>query len=102
MTAIRIPKIIKRGFKYYKKELIENMILLETNNRNQLILKLLYSSALRKSEIANLKIKDISFDPENLWGNKIINGKGGRDRSFLIGTKVMHQLKVFLGERLNK
>ena len=60
------------------------MIRQELNKRNQLILKLLYYSALRVSEVSKLRIKHISKESFDTWGNEVFNGKGGKDRSFFI------------------
>ena len=45
---------------------------------------LLYYSALRVSEIQSLKIKHISKFSFDEWNNDVVNGKGGKDRSFYI------------------
>ena len=51
----------------HKQSSVRDMVLLETA----------INTGLRRSELANLKVRDIDFDSQRL---KVVNGKGGRDR----------------------
>lgn len=72
----QLPRVIS-------KEKIKQMIELTDNLKHKLIVKLLYSSGLRLSELLNLKRKDIDFD-RNLIHVKA--GKGKKDRMTLISN----------------
>ncbi len=60
--------------------------------RDQAILELFYSSGLRLSELANLKLSSIDFDNQNL---KVL-GKGSKERIVPVGEKALDSLKDYL------
>lgn len=69
-----LPKVLSKGT---VKEMIEQT----TNEKHQLIIKLLYSCGLRLSELHNLKREHIDFDRGTLL---VEAGKGGKDRHTII------------------
>ncbi|MEN9626418.1 MAG: hypothetical protein RL557_746 [archaeon] len=64
-----------------------------TNKKSRLIMELLYSSGLRVSEIVNLKPKDIDFNEQRGW---VREGKGKKDRMFILSEKLSRKLKRFI------
>jgi len=82
---VPIKKKEKSLPKLLSKEQIKKLIEGTDNLKHRLIVKLLYSSGLRLSELLNLKRKDIDFD------RGVINvrlGKGKKDRISLISENV--------------
>lgn len=77
-----IPKVIA-------KELIIKMIGLTENIKHKLIIKLLYSSGIRLSELLGLKRKDIDFDRNII---NIRGGKGAKDRITLLSESLKNDL----------
>ena len=71
--------------------------LIENSNtlKSKLIIQLLYSSGLRVSEIVNLQPKDLDFDENTGW---VREGKGKKDRMFIISKKLSKKLKKFLNK----
>ena len=63
------------------------------NFKSNLMLKLLYSSGLRVSELVNLKPVDLNFNENTGWVRK---GKGKKDRMFFISEKLSKKLKKFV------
>ena len=63
--------------------------------RNRALFELIYSSGLRVSEAANLKIADIDFDRREA----IVRGKFDRDRVVLLSHMAKDFLVLYLGER---
>lgn len=61
--------------------------------KSRLILKLLYSSGLRVSEIVNLTPKDLDFNENMGWVRK---GKGSKDRLFKIADSLTKQLEKWI------
>ena len=72
-------------------EQVFKMFALETNHRNGLILRTLYYTGLRVSEIASLKWKDLQPRGEH-DGQAIVFGKGGKTRIVLVSEKVWRSL----------
>lgn len=80
------------------KEEISRMIDVTENPKHRLLIELMYSSGLRVSECVKLKIGDIDI------GRKvgIVNqGKGKKDRLFLLSDKFLEELNAYIAERNN-
>ena len=56
-------------------------------------MSLLYSSGLRVSELVNLKPSEIDFEEKIGW---VRQGKGGKDRMFVISEELSRKLKDYL------
>jgi integrase/recombinase XerD len=72
---------------------VEELIAATTSLCERALVELLYSSGLRISEAANLRVEDIA------WRERIItvrNGKGGKDRIVPFGEKAASALKAYL------
>ncbi len=63
------------------------------NQKSNLILKLLYSSGLRVSEIVNIKPTDLDFAENTGW---VREGKGKKDRMFILSQKLSKKLEKFI------
>lgn len=63
--------------------------------RNRAILELLYSSGLRKRELCNLDLRDLSLDTGIV---AIYGGKGNKDRFVPITERAQHWLRRYLAE----
>ena len=64
---------------------LKSMIKVTPKERDQLIFKILYGTGIRVRELTNLGKDEISL--KRLKG-KIVNGKGGHDRFFVIHPKL--------------
>jgi integrase/recombinase XerD len=71
--------------------------LIESTNfaKSKIILKMLYSSGLRISELVNLTPKDLDFQQNIGWVRK---GKGSKDRMFKIAESIKKPLQKYLSE----
>jgi integrase/recombinase XerD len=63
------------------------------NTKTKLIIKFLYSSGLRVSELVNLTPKDLDFQQNIGWVRK---GKGSKDRLFKIAESISKPLQKYL------
>ena len=61
--------------------------------KSKLIMQLLYSSGLRVSEIVKIKPSDFDFAENSGW---VREGKGKKDRMFILSKKLVDKLKKFL------
>ncbi len=66
------------------------------NPKHSLMVRLMYSSGLRVSELVNLRVKDFEFDKNYGWVRK---GKGCKDRLFVLAGLIKQELIEFI--RLN-
>jgi len=75
---------------------VASMISLEGNQRNRLILLLLYSAGLRVSELCCLKWKDVKQRGES--GQVTVLGKGQKTRTVLLPSSVWDELCSLQGD----
>jgi len=82
----KIPEVLT-------KEEVKLLIESAKNLKSKLILKFLYSTGLRVSELVNLRLKDLSIDKKEGWVRK---GKGSKDRFFNISNYLLDDLKEYI------
>lgn len=66
------------------------------NSKSKLLLKLIYASGLRVSEVCNLKISDLEFEENHGW---VREGKGGKDRLFILPESLSKELQRYVKKR---
>jgi integrase/recombinase XerD len=69
---------------------VQTMIALETNQRNRVILRLLYTAGLRVSELCDLKWCDVKSRSNG--GQVTVYGKGGKTRTILLPASLWIEL----------
>jgi len=92
ITNIKTPKIEKSLPTILTKKEVRALFNATKNFKSRLMLKLLYSSGLRVSELTKLKYEDINFD-ENT--GIVYQGKGKKDRMFILSQEIIEDLKIF-------
>lgn len=64
------------------------------NYKHKVMFRLMYSSGLRRSELVNLKIKDIETD-DGKMRIRINKGKGGKDRYTILSHTILNELRIY-------
>jgi site-specific recombinase XerD len=82
---VKYSKIPKRIQRHLTKEEVERLIKAVKNPKHRLMVALLYSAGLRVSELVHLRIEDLRI-PEKY--GFVRNGKGGKDRIFVIADRI--------------
>jgi len=90
LLKTKYSKIPKRLPTVLTKEEVQKLIHATENQKHSLILKLMYSSGLRLSELVHLKKEDLELERGLGW---VRNGKGGKDRLFIIAEKLKKELE---------
>ncbi len=90
---INLPKKERKLPNILTKSEISKLIHSADNLKSKLIISMLYSSGMRVSEVVNLKRQDL--DLENSEGT-IKNGKGSKDRLFMINKDLCEGLTKYL------
>lgn len=80
-------------------EQVFKMFALEDNHRNAMILRFLYYTGLRVSEVCSLKWKDLQSRSE-FEGQITVFGKGGKTRVVLVSEKIWRSLLSLQGDAL--
>lgn len=64
------------------------------NKKHRIILRLVYSAGLRRSELIHLKIEDID-SKDGKYRIRINKGKGNKDRYTVLSTKILQELRDY-------
>ena len=93
--GVKRPKNQKKLPIVLSKQEIQKLFTGTTNKKSKLILEFLYSSGLRVSEIVNLKPSDLNLSENSGW---VREGKGGKDRMFILSQKLIKKLEKFINK----
>jgi integrase/recombinase XerD len=93
IVTLKSPKVSRKLPIVLTKDEVKTLINSIKNEKHKLIVKLLYSSGLRLSELVNLKVGDLELDENMGW---VRGGKGGKDRLFILSPKLSKELKEFV------
>src|SRR4051812_2750486 len=77
---------------------LHRLLSLEPDERNRVLLLLLYASGVRRGEVAGLRWQDLQATSDG--GQITVFGKGGKTRSVQLPTSVWKQLTKLRGEAL--
>jgi len=94
--TLKLPKIPKTLPKALSKEEIKKLLNNCKNEKEKLILLLLYSTGLRVSELANLKLEDVDLKEKFLI---VRGGKGKKDRIVPLNDKIVELINSYLSSR---
>jgi integrase/recombinase XerD len=94
-AAMKVPKVRRRLHeRILTREQVLQMFVCEKNARNRLILRMLYYSGMRVSELCGLCWKDLYPGP-NGTGIVAIFGKGGKERHVALKREVYEEFLSF-------
>ncbi len=93
---IEYTKTRKRLPEFLTQEEINRLFQNITNQKHLLMIKLLYATGMRVSELTHLKVKDFQFDQNYGW---VREGKGKKDRLFIIAQKLKDELLRWIKEK---
>ncbi len=89
----RLPKVLRH------EEIMMMINSIDKNTtlgfRNYCLIKLLYATGIRVSEVCALEIKDIDYYRECV---RIRNGKGGKDREVPLFDELISDIKKYIGD----
>lgn len=93
ISKIKTPKFRRKIPEVLTKDEIKKLLEHSNSLRNKLVIEFLYSSGLRVSELANLKVKDLNIEEKT---GLLKEGKGGKDRFFILSEALVTDLKEYL------
>lgn len=96
MIRIKYSKTPKTLPSVLSKDEIFRLINSIENDKHRLMVKVLYGSGLRVSELTNLKVKDLNF--ETNFGF-VRHGKGNKDRMFIIPESLKEELINYVKDK---
>lgn len=78
------------------KEEVKRLFSVVENPKHRLMIELMYSAGLRVSELINLKVEDLNI---NEGYGFVRQGKGNKDRIFIIAESLKENLGKFIGSK---
>ena len=91
ISDVQTPKTESKLPTVLTKEEVKQIIEKAGSSKSRLIIKMIYSTGSRVSEITNLKWKDIDEDEGICW---IREGKGSKDRMTIISNQLLKELET--------
>ncbi|MBS3163308.1 tyrosine-type recombinase/integrase [Candidatus Woesearchaeota archaeon] len=96
MADIKTPKKQRKLPDVLTRDEVKKLIEEAGSLRNKLLIELMYSSGLRVSECASLKINDLNLSDKT---GLLKLGKGGKDRFFVLSSKMIDDLKEHIKDK---
>jgi integrase/recombinase XerC/integrase/recombinase XerD len=96
LTGIDRPRIKQQEVKYLKHNQVLRLIDSIEDIRDKLIVRTIYATGVRVSELCNINIEDIDFDEHTIR----IRGKGDKIRTVFIDDETLADLGKFIGNRI--
>ncbi|NQU98968.1 tyrosine-type recombinase/integrase [Candidatus Woesearchaeota archaeon] len=92
-TNIKTPKISRQLPVVLSKEEVKEIIKNAGSRKSKLMLKMLYASGIRVSELVNMKVNQLELDKKTAW---VRGGKGAKDRLVILSEKLVKDLQKYL------
>ena len=96
LTGIDRPRIKHQEVKYLKHNQVLRLIESIEDPRDKLIVRTIYATGVRVSELCSMNIEDIDFDEHTIR----IHGKGGKIRIVFIDDDTLSEIQSFVGNRI--
>jgi integrase/recombinase XerC len=96
LTGIDRPRIKQQDVKYLKHNQVLRLIDSIEDPRDKLIVRTIYATGVRVSELCNMNIEDIDFDEHTIR----IRGKGDKIRIVFVDDDTLAEVLKFVGNRI--
>jgi integrase/recombinase XerC/integrase/recombinase XerD len=96
LTGIDRPRIKQQEVKYLKHNQVLRLIDSIEDPRDKLIVRTIYATGVRVSELCNMNIEDIDFDEHTIR----IKGKGEKIRTVFVDEDTLADILKFVGTRI--
>ncbi|MEN6611654.1 MAG: site-specific tyrosine recombinase/integron integrase [Methanoregulaceae archaeon] len=96
MVSVERPRIKDQELRYLKHSQVLRLIGSIDDTRDRLIIRTIYATGMRVSEIAGLNIEDIDFEEHTIR----VRGKGGKIRVVFIDEETLSEINTFIGNRI--
>ncbi len=93
MVGIQRPRIKQQEVKYLKHSQVLRLIDSISDDRDKLIVRTIYATGVRVSELCGINIEDIDFEEHTIR----IKGKGDKIRIVFVDDDTLESMKNFIG-----
>jgi site-specific recombinase XerD len=96
MVGIERPKIKQQEVKYLKHSQVVHLIDSIPDERDKLIVRTIYATGVRVSELCGINIEDIDFEEHTIR----IRGKGDKIRIVFVDDDTLAAIRTFVGNQI--
>jgi integrase/recombinase XerC len=96
LMGIERPRIKQQEVKYLKHSQVLRLIDSIEDPRDKLIVRTIYSTGVRVSELCNMNIEDIDFEEHTIR----ILGKGDKIRMVFVDQETLDDIRKFIGNKI--
>ena len=99
LPAVDRPRIKEKELKYLKHNQVMRLLesIPDTDPRDRLIIRLIYATGVRVSELCGITLSDIDFDDYTIR----VLGKGGKIRMVFVDDDTLEEIQAFIGGRID-
>ena len=97
LIGIERPRIKQQEVKYLKHNQVQRLIDSIEDLRDKLIVRTIYATGVRVSELCNINIEEIDFDEHTIR----IRGKGDKIRIVFVDDDTVSEIRMFIGNRIS-
>jgi len=90
------PRIKNQELKYLKHSQVIRLIRSIEDRRNRLIVRLIYATGVRVSELCAINVEDIDFEEQTIR----VKGKGDKIRTVFVDEETLEDIDEFIGNKI--
>jgi integrase/recombinase XerC len=96
MLGVERPRIKNQELKYLKHSQVIRLIRSIEDKRNRLIVRLIYATGVRVSELCAINVEDIDFEEQTIR----VKGKGDKIRTVFVDEETLKDIDEFIGNKI--
>jgi len=96
MLGVERPRIKNQELKYLKHSQVIRLINTIESDRDRLIVRLIYATGVRVSELCAINVEDIDFEEQTIR----VKGKGDKIRTVFIDEETLEEINRFIGNAI--
>ncbi len=93
----RPPRIKNQELKYLKHSQVIRLINTIESERDRLIVRLIYATGVRVSELCAMCVEDIDFEEQTI---RVKGGKGDKIRTVFVDDETLEEINRFIGNKI--
>jgi len=96
LLGVERPRIKNQELKYLKHSQVIRLLRSIEDKRNRLIVRLIYATGVRVSELCAINVEDIDFEEQTIR----VKGKGDKIRTVFVDEETLKDIDEFIGNKI--
>jgi len=96
LLGVERPRIKNQELKYLKHSQVIRLLRSIEDRRNRLIVRLIYATGVRVSELCAINVEDIDFEEQTIR----VKGKGDKIRTVFVDEETLDEIDEFIGNKI--